>query len=194
VPAELVRRFLLLGGVACAVPLRNSSAAESLTIGSTRGSIDFSIGDSRIFRTTGSFKEWHGKLDVDDVDVARSRVDVTVITPSIQMMDVQQTTMMKGVEFFDTEHFAEMVFRSTAVERRGDAALRVQGNVTLRGITRPMQLDVTVSDRRPGAPAGSRYARFRGEGAIRRSEFGMIKYLDLVGDNVDISIRAEAWR
>ncbi len=191
-PAELARRALLLA--ACAAPLQRAWAAEALNIGSTRGVIDFSIGDSRIFRTTGSFKEWSGKLTVDDVHVPGSRVDVTVRTQSIALLDPQQTSMLKEAEFFDVERFPEMTFRSHAIERSGEAALRVQGDVTLRGITRPMQLDVLVSDRRPDAPAGSRYARFRAEGSIKRSEFGMIKYIDLVGDTVDISIRAEAWR
>lgn len=191
-PTELARRALLLG--AFAAPVVPAWAAEALNIGSARGIIDFSIGDSRIFRTTGSFKEWGGKLTVDDVDVPKSRVDVTVRTDSIAMLDPQQTSMLKDSEFFDVVRFPEMTFRSTTIERSGEAALRVQGDVTLRGITRPMQLDVLVSDRRPDAPAGSRYARFRAEGSIKRSEFGMVKYIDLVGDTVDLSIRAEAWR
>ena len=69
--------------------------------------------------------------------------------------------------------------------------------VTLPGspaVTRPMTLDVTVNDRRPDAPAGARYARFRGIGTIKRSEFGMTKYVDMVGDTVEIIIAADAWR
>jgi polyisoprenoid-binding protein YceI len=57
-----------------------------------------------------------------------------------------------------------------------------------------MVLAVSVTDRRIDAPAGARYARFRAEGAIKRSEFGITKYIDIVGDTVDITIRADAWR
>ncbi len=53
------RRLFLLGSAAALLPLR-ASAAEQLHIGAARGSIDFSIGDSKIFRTTGSFKDWRG--------------------------------------------------------------------------------------------------------------------------------------
>jgi len=53
---------------------------------------------------------------------------------------------------------------------------------------------VTVADRRPDAPAGARYARFRGIGTIKRSEFGMTKYVDMVGDTVEIVIATDAWR
>ncbi|HYC65777.1 MAG TPA: YceI family protein, partial [Reyranellaceae bacterium] len=147
-----------------------------------------------IFRTTGSFKEWQGVILVDDGQIAKSRVSVTVRTASVSMLDAQQTSMMKDPDFFHVQQFPEMTFVSRQVERTGADTLRVQGEVTLRGITRPMQLDVTVSDRKPDAPPGSRYARFRATGKIKRSEFGMTKFLDMVGDVVDITIRADAWR
>ena len=193
--ASLARRALFLGGAsACFLPWSAVGAADKLNIGGAHGSIDFAIGDSRIFRTTGSFKDWQGFLNVDDQDVPHSAVHVTVRTKSIEMLDTQQTEMMKDSDFFDVDKFPEMTFRSTAVERTGEATLKVTGECTLRGITRPMVLAVSVSDRKPNAPAGGRYARFRAEGSIKRSEFGMTKYIDVVGDTVDIIIRADAWR
>ena len=99
------RRIFLLGGAAALLPLR-ASAAEQLHIGAARGGIiDFAIGDSKIFRTTGSFKEWQGQVLVDDSDVARSTVLVNVNTSSIQMMDPQQSEMLKDQDFFDVAKF-----------------------------------------------------------------------------------------
>jgi polyisoprenoid-binding protein YceI len=193
--ARLARRALLFGaGSACLLPWSVGAAADKLNISGGRGSIDFAIGDSRVFRTTGSFKDWQGFLRVDDQDIPKSAVQVMVRTKSVQMLDTQQTNMMKEADFFDVEKFPEMTFKSTAVERTGETTLKVTGEVTLRGITRPMVLAVSVTDRRPDAPAGTRYARFRAEGSIKRSEFGMTKFVEVVGDTVDISIRAEAWR
>jgi len=194
-PGSLSRRGLLLGGLAAgALPWSAVAAADKLNIGGGRGSIDFAIGDSRVFRTTGTFKDWQGFLRVDETDVPKSVVQVTINTKSIQLLDTQQTSMMKEPDFFDVDKFPEMTFRSTNVERTGESTLKVAGEITLRGITRPMVLAVSVTDRKPDAPAGARYARFRAEGTIKRSEFGMIKFIDVVGDNVDISIRADAWR
>ena len=193
-PVRLARRVLLFAAAACLLPWTAVAAADNLNIGGGRGSIDFAIGDSKVFRTTGSFKDWQGLLRVDDQDVPKSVVQVTVHTRSVQMLDSQQTAMMKDSDFFDVEKFPEMTFRSTAVERTGETTLKVTGNVTLRGITRPMVLAVSVTDRKPDAPAGARYARFRAEGSIKRSEFGMTKFVDVVGDTVDITIRADAWR
>ena len=171
-----------------------AEAGEKLSIGAGHGTIDFAIGDSKIFRTTGSFKNWQGTVNVDDAEVPKSTVAVVVNTGSIQMLDTQQTAMLKDSDFFDVEKFPRMTFESKKIERTGENALKVEGDVTLRGITRPMTLDVTVNDRRPDAPAGARYARFRGIGTIRRSEFGMTKYVDMVGDTVEITIATDAWR
>ena len=192
---NLARRSLLLGaGSVCLLPWSAVGATDKLNIGGARGSIDFAIGDSKVFRTTGTFKDWQGFLRIEEQDVPRSAVQVVVRTKSVQMLDTQQTTMMRDEDFFDVEKFPEMTFRSSTVDRTGETTLRVGGDVTLRGITRPMVLAVSVTDRRPEAAPGTRYARFRAEGAIKRSEFGMTKYIDIVGDTVDINIRADAWR
>jgi polyisoprenoid-binding protein YceI len=192
--SETRRRFFLLSGAATLLQPWRAFAAEQLHIGATRGSIDFSIGDSKIFRTTGSFNEWQGTVLVDDVDVARSTVMVNVNTGSIQMMDTQQSEMLKDADFFDVGKFPRMTYVSHKVTRTSDSTLKVEGEITLRGITRPMELEVSVTDRKPGAAAGARYARFRAEGSLKRSEFGMVKYIDVVGDTVDFSIRTDAWR
>ena len=191
--SSATRRFLLLGGAACLLPVRGF-AAEQLHIGAERGSIDFAIGDSRLFRTTGSFKDWLGTVRVDDSEVSRSTVAVKVNTKSIEMLDPQQSAMLKDADFFDVARFPEMTYLSTRIDRTGETTLKVEGEITLRGITRPMALDVAVTDRKPDAPAGARYARFRGTGSLMRSQFGMVKYIDMVGDRVDFSIRTDAWR
>jgi len=185
---------LLLAVAATAGAERLAWAADELKIGDDLGTIEFAIGDSRIFRTSGSFKTWQGKIMVDDADVPRSAVEVTIQTESIQMMDRQQAEMLKDSDFFDAGKFPQMTFRSTKIERTSDTTLKVDGMITLRGIAKPMSLDVTVSDRRPNAPPGARYAHFRGKGTIKRSDFGMTKFVDMVGDEVEISIRTDARR
>ena len=185
---------LLLAALLALSAASPAAAAEQLEIGAKYGTIDFAIGNSKVFRTTGSFTDWKGTVTVDDADVPNSKVDVVVKTTSIQMLDEQQTNMLKDADYFDVQHFPEMTFHSTHIERVGDNALKVEGDITLRGVTRPMTLAVTVTDRQPKAAPGARYARFRGAGTIKRSDFGMTKYLDVVGDTVELSIATEARR
>ena len=110
------------------------------------------------------------------------------------MLDAQQAAMLKDADFFDVAKFPEMTYASKRIERLSESALKVEGEITLRGITRPMLLDVSVTERKPNAPAGAVYARFKAAGKLKRSEFGMVKYIDMVGDTVDFSIRTDAWR
>lgn len=191
---ELARRSFVAGAAVWAVPWPGYAMSDQLTIGSRHGTIDFAIGDSRVFRTSGGFKRWQGKVRVDDNDVPQSSVQVVVDTKSIEMLDPQQTAMLRSADFFDVDQFPQMLFKSTKIDRTGDTTLKVLGDLTLRGITKPMTLDVSVTDRKPDAPAGKRYALFKAEGSLKRSEFGMTKYVDVVGDVVDISIRTDAWR
>ncbi len=194
-PGRLPRRGLLLAGTATGLLSRRAVAStDVLTIGSPRGTIDFAVGESKFFRTTGTFKDWHGKVRVDEIDVRRSSVDVIVFTKSVRMADENQTEMLKDAEFFAVDDYPQMTFHSYAVERTGEDTLRVIGTLSLRGIGRPMILDVSVSDRKPGAAPGDRYARFRGHGSLLRSEFGMTKFIEITGDTVDISIHTDAWR
>lgn len=191
---RLGRRAFAVAGAGLWLARPAWAQSDHLKIGAPRGTIDFAIGDSKIFRTSGEFKNWQGKVLVDDEDIPRSSVEVTVATTSIAMLDLQQTTMLKDVDFFDVEKFPTMSFRSTTIERTGESTLKVLGSLTLRGITRPMQLAVSVTERQPSAPPGRRYALFRADGSLKRSEFGMTKFMDIVGDTVDISIRTDAWR
>ena len=192
--ARRLVRLLLAAVLALGASSPVEAAAERLDIGGKYGTIDFAIGNSKVFRTTGSFTDWKGTVNVDDANVQNSSVDVVVKTTSIQMLDQQQTAMLKDSDYFDVDHFPEMTFHSTHIERTGQETLKVDGNITVRGVTRPMTLAVTVTDRQPQAAPGARYARFRGVGTIKRSEFGMTKYVDVVGDTVEISIATEAHR
>ncbi len=116
---------------------------------------------SRIFRTTGGFQTWQGNVQVNDADIPKSAVEVTVQTGSLKMMDRQQADMLKDSDFFDVDRFPQMTFRSDKIERTGEETLKIDGFLTLRGVTRPMTLDVTLTDRKPNAAPGARYARVR---------------------------------
>ena len=193
-PTKLLGLFVVAATALLSVAGQSAWAADDLKIGGNRGTMEFAIGDSRIFRTTGGFQTWKGSVQVNDADMPNSAVRVTVDTHSLKMMDRQQADMLKDSDFFDVDRFPQMPFQSKKVERTGVETLKIDGFLTLRGITRPMTLDVTVSDRKPNAAPGAPYARVHAKGTIKRSDFGMTKYVDLVGDNVEISITTDAWR
>ena len=144
-PIDLHRRSFITGAAALAAPWPAHALSDQLTIGSRHGTIDFAIGDSRVFRTSGGFKKWQGKVRVDDSDVPKSSVQVIVDTKSVEMLDPQQTAMLRDADFFDVDQFPQMLFKSTMIDRTGDTNLKVIGDLTLRGITRPMTIGLPFS-------------------------------------------------
>jgi polyisoprenoid-binding protein YceI len=184
------RRYLLAAPFAglLFVPTLSLHAAEELQIGATRGSIDFTVGNSAFFRTSGVFRKWQGTLRIEESNIPASAVRVSIDTASIDTRDAQQDSQLRGADFFDVTKFPTMTFVSTKVERTGPQKLKVTGDVTMRGITHPMVLDVEVQRHGSGAAA------FTASGRVNRADFGMNKYLDITGNYVDIRIRAEATR
>ena len=180
--------------LALAVMLATASlpaAAQSLRIDSAHGTIDFAVGDSVFFRTAGVFKRWQGMLRIDESNIPSSAVQVTIDADSVETRDPAQNEQLRGPDFFDVQRFPSFSFVSTQVQRTGPHSLRVAGNVTLRGVTRPMVLEVDVQQPRAGEVAS---ARFVARGRIDRTVFGMTKFTDMTGNNVDLTIRAEAIR
>jgi len=188
-----MRRRNWLALVFAAASLPGVCWAKTYTVDPDHSSVTFRV--RHLFtEVQGRFRQFKGTIVFDPATPETSKVEGTIAPTSVDTDVKQRDDDLRSSNFFDVAKFPEMIFKSTAVERTSETTLNVTGDVTLRGITRPMLLAVSVTDRRADAPAGARYARFRAEGSIKRSEFGMTKFVDVVGDTVDITIRAEAWR
>lgn len=187
----MLRQTLLAAFLALTWP-GTAALAQELRLDSRSGRIDFAVGESVFFRTSGTFQRWRGSLLINPDNVSASRVAVTIETASVDTRDPAQDVQLRGRDFFDVERFPSLTFASTLVERVGARGLRITGDVTLRGITQPMVLNVEVE--RDGLQDGPVAARFSASGRIRRSQFGMTKYLDITGESVEIQIKADAVR
>ncbi|WP_245504538.1 YceI family protein [Aquabacter spiritensis] len=131
-----------------------------------------------------------GTLVLDEDDTDKSRVEVTVPVARAGTLDPELDAHLKTSDFFDSAKYPTATFRSTRIEAAGRTA-RITGDLTLRGVTRPVTLDVTF--RRAGPrPTDKAYAvGFDATATIKRSDFGMTAFLPLVGDAVDLRIEAE---
>lgn len=141
----------------------------------------------------GRFNESRGTV-VMDREGNRSSVRVTVKAASVDTGHDKRDEYLQGSQFLDAARFSEIIFQSTRVEYTGPSTAQVQGSLTLRGVTRPLTLEVTrmVCETHP---IKRTYAcGFSARGTLRRSDFGMTAYLSMVGDKVDIRIEAEGDR
>ena len=138
----------------------------------------------------GEFTDFDARLTLDAARPANSRLSVTIDTGSVSTNDAKLDAHLKNADFFDVERYPTATYTSTAVHRTGATTAHVVGNLTLHGVTRPVDLNVTFNG--AGENIAKAYvAGFSAEGRIKRSDFGMTTYLPGLGDEVTLKISGE---
>src|SRR5262249_27233201 len=91
----------------------------------------------------GRFNDFAGSVTFDDKDASKSSVDVTIKTASIYPNNDRRDNHLRSNDFFAADSFPEITFKSTKVTAAGENKYKVDGNLTIRGITKPVTLDAT---------------------------------------------------
>lgn len=144
------------------------------------------------------FRAYSGSVTFDQADVANSAVNVTIDPASIDTGVPKFDDHMKSSDFFHVEQHPEVTFKTTEVVQTGPNTGRMTGDLTIKGITRPVTLDVTLNftGDHPLAAFSDKYkgrkaAGFNATGRVLRSEFDLGRNAPLVSDWVDIEINTE---
>ena len=140
------------------------------------------------------FRIKNGFFHFDDGDWTKSTVDATVDATSLDLGDPKWDSTVRSWQFLDAGKYPEAHFVSTSVEKTGDHQGIAHGTLSLRGVSHAIDLAVTFH--RAGIdPYNFRYtAGFSATATLKRSDFGMTKYLPDIGDAVTIRIEAEGLR
>jgi polyisoprenoid-binding protein YceI len=181
----LATALLLAAGSATAAPVR-----YDLDPNHTR--IDFSWSHFGFSHPMGRFDRFEGDFRFDPADPTQSSVTVTIPVDSIDTGVAKLDAHLKTDEFFYVARYPTATFKSTRVERSGEHDLKVTGDLTLHGVTRPVVLDVVVNKIGQHPMAGRAAAGFDASATIRRSDFGISNYVPNVSDEIRLSISTEA--
>jgi len=138
----------------------------------------------------GTFPGATGTLSLDPRNLAAARLDVKVPIATVETTNRELDGELFSDEFFDGETYRNMHFVSTVVTRTGPRTAKVAGDLTLHGVTRPIVLDVTLTGAGPNAFSKVPTLGFKAEGRVKRSDFGMGKYVPIVSDETAITISA----
>lgn len=138
------------------------------------------------------FGDVDGTLVYDPQNPSASSVDVTLPLSGLDAHVPDFNEHLRSADFFAADKYPTITFDSTAVEAVGDGQLKVTGDLTLHGVTRPVVLDVTVNKVGEHPASGRAAAGFDATTTIKRSDFGLGKYVPNVSDAVEIRITAEA--
>ena len=140
----------------------------------------------------GQFKKVDGTVTINREAPAESIVDVTIDVASVDSGVDKFDEHLKAADFFDVKQFPTMTFKSTKVEKTSDEKFKVTGDLTIKGKTVPTILDVTLlADQKHPMKPEVQVAAFSARTTIKRSEFGMGKYVPLTSDEVSIIIETE---
>ncbi len=150
-----------------------------------------------ISRVHGSFKTWSGTIEIDEANPANSKVQASIDVASIETGEPQRDDHLRSADFFDSASHAQIAFESTGVKQVDTEHYKVTGNLTIRGVTKPVTLDTEYFGRQKD-PYGAERAGFSAKTSIDRKDFGLTFNMPLdgggvvVGDKVDIVLDVEA--
>lgn len=138
-----------------------------------------------------SFNDFDATLDLDAKHPEKSKVEVVIQANSIDTGVEELDQRLRSAVFFQADKYPEITFESTSVEMTGQNAARVGGNLVIRGITKPITLDVILNQAGPHPMRKVPALGFDATAEVKRSAWGMDYATPFVGDDVTIEISVE---
>ncbi|WP_294196077.1 YceI family protein [uncultured Sphingomonas sp.] len=138
----------------------------------------------------GQFGAQGGSITIDPKQPAATKVDVTFAINDLSVTSAQFATHLKSADFFDAAQHPTARFVSTSVTPRGATKATLNGNLTIKGVTKPVSLDVTFVGAGTNPMSKKANVGFTATGTIKRSDFGVGAYAPVVSDNVKLTVQA----
>jgi polyisoprenoid-binding protein YceI len=185
-----MKRFALLA-VAAALSTSALAAPESFVIDNNHTFPSFSYSHFGYSIQTSRFNKTSGKVILDKA-AKTGAVDVVIDTQSVDTGSALFNEHIQGADFLDTTAHPTATFKSTGVTFDGDKPVSIDGNLTLKGVTRPVTLKVTGYQLMPHPMVKKDAIGANATTTVKRTDFNAGKYAPYVGDDVTINIAIEA--
>ena len=176
-----------------------TAVATAWNVDSSHSHVEFAVRHLMIATVKGRFGEVSGTLHGGDDDPANASIELTIPAVSIDTREAQRDTHLRSADFFEAEKYPAIQFRSTRIAKAGAGRLHVEGNLTIRDITKPITLTVEAGGRARDPWGGERVA-YSTSTKINRKDFGLTWNQALeaggvvVGDEVKVSAELELVR
>ncbi|MEP7163551.1 MAG: YceI family protein [Ferruginibacter sp.] len=138
----------------------------------THSEIQFKIKHLMISTVTGQFNSFKGTIETENEDFSTARINFTADIDSISTNNEQRDLHLKNGDFFDAENYPRLEFKGTKMEKTGDETFNLQGSLTMRGVSKPVSLDVEFGGNTID-PWGNTRVGFAVTGKIKRTDFGV---------------------
>jgi len=181
--------------IALALPL--VASASIWTIDPDHSNVGFKVKHLMVSNVKGNFNAFTGNVDINDKDITKSKVDVTIDTASINTNVKKRDDHLRSADFFDVTKYPAMTFVSKKVVSSGKDTLKVTGDLTLHGVTKEVVLAVEGPSKESKDPWGNIRRGATATTTINRKDFGLNwnKALEtggvLVGEEITINLEVE---
>lgn len=181
--------------IALAIPA--FAFASTWSIDSDHSNVGFKVRHLMVSNVKGSFEKLSGTVEIDDKDITKSKVEVSIDTNSINTNVQKRDEHLRSADFFDVAKFPAMTFVSKKVAKAGKDNLKITGDLTMRGVTKQVVLDVEGPTKESKDPWGGIRRGATATTKINRTDFGLVwnKALEtggvVVGEEVTITLEIE---
>ncbi|RPJ11676.1 MAG: polyisoprenoid-binding protein [Deltaproteobacteria bacterium] len=195
-----MKRILLVSSLVVFLGIPILASGATYQIDPAHSNFQFKIRHMTVSNVKGEFKKVTGVVALDDNDITGLKVEVTLDTASVNTDHAKRDEHLRTADFFDATKYPTITFVSKKVLKVDASRLKVVGDLTLRGITKEITVDVEGPTPEVKDPGGNFRRGATGEAKINRKDFGMVwhKVLDngglVVGDDVAISVEIELVR
>jgi len=198
---KTVGQFLVRAGftaaLAAAISLPTAAATSTWQIDPNHSAAQFAVRHLAISTVRGAFTKVSGRVQMDDKDISKSSVEVTIDAASVDTRVADRDKDLRSDHFFDTAKYPTLTFKSTRVQQVAPGMLKVTGDLTIHGTTKQVVLEVEGPTAPVKDPWGNQRAAASATTKINRQDFG-VKWnatMDnggvVVGDEVSITIDVE---
>jgi len=186
----------ILGALVAALPALALGATSTWKLDTAHTTSAFTVRHFVISSVRGEFGKTVGKVVLDDQDVTKSSVEATVDVTTLNTREPKRDEHLRSPDFFDAAKYPTMTFKSTKVEKDGEGKLKVAGDLTLRGVTKPITLDVAGPTQEIKDPQGNARRGFSATGKLKRQDYGLawsklVEAGPVVGDEVTLLLDGE---
>jgi polyisoprenoid-binding protein YceI len=167
------------------------------TFDPAHSSVEFRVRHMMVSNVRGKFTTVTGTIEEDEANLANTYVEVDIDAASIDTRNEQRDAHLRSADFLDVEQYPTITYKTTDLEIVDEENVKVTGDLTIRGITRPIVLEATINGRGTN-PWGQEVAGISLKGSLNRNDFGLNWNVALetggvlVGEKVEIEIEIEA--
>lgn len=186
-----MKKFLAAAGLAAMVAMPALAATTTWNLDPFHTNAQFFVKHLGISTVQGDFTKVTGTVMLDDQDMTQSSVKVSIDVNSIDTRVQRRDDDLKSEHFLNAAKFPTITFESTKVMKSGEDTLKVTGNLTIRGVTKEVTLDVTGPTKAITAGQMGTRRGFSATTKINRQDFGVAADPGMVGDELTILIDGE---